>query len=132
MPLLLLFCFSTFNYSNERIVFCGKPIIKISENGVSRVVEEISSKDAREYKVIITAVEDKYFWLTRNNVSLKRILSGAYIYYVAVNGSGYIKVLRNDLKDNLMPYLDETEKKFDYIEHMTMGLKTISYYGQEF
>ena len=101
MLVLLLFFYSTFNYSNERIVFSGKPIVRISENGVSRVVEEISGKDAPEYKVTITADEDKYFWSTRNNVSLKRILSGAYINYVAVNGAGYIKVLRNDLKENL-------------------------------
>ena len=61
MLVLLLFFYSTFNYSNERIVFSGKPIVRISENGVSRVVEEISGKDAPEYKVTITADEDKYF-----------------------------------------------------------------------
>lgn len=119
------------SFINGEVVFMGKPLLKVNEKGVTRSIENISKNDQLEYIVTITMSENKYFWASRNNVELIRVLSGAYTNFIAVNGAGYIKVLRTSLRETLDPYLDKTEKTYDYIEHMSHGLKTISYYGKE-
>ena len=69
-----------------------------------------------------------YFWKTRNNVELILIQSGAFATFVATSGAGYVRVILPDLKE-AASLMDETEKKYDYVEHMLIGLRSITYYG---
>ena len=94
------------SFINGEVVFMGKPLLKVNEKGVTRSIENISKNDQLEYIVTITMSENKYFWASRNNVELIRVLSGAYTNFIAVNGAGYIKVLRTILRETLDPYLD--------------------------
>jgi len=112
----------------EKIVFSGMPKMKISEAGTSRVVDEMSGAKAIEFKCTITKIEDKYYWATRESKEMVLTRSGAFITFIAVNGSGYVRIINPDLKE-MASLMGETEEKFDYIEHLLLGLKTITYYG---
>ncbi len=125
--LIVLFLASPL-YAQEEIVFAGIPVVKISEGGNSRTPETLSKSKAIEYKCTITKMGGKYYWTTRENVELVPISSGAFITYWAANGSGYIRIVAPELKE-VVSIMGETEKKFDYVEHLLIGLKSITYYG---
>jgi hypothetical protein len=121
-------------FAKELVIFTGIPEIKISEGGVSRVVDENLTKDkAIEFKCIITKIDDKYYWTSRENVELIPIVSGAFITYWAVNATGYVRVVKPEMKKEVKKIgamLDDPEEKFDYVEHLLLGLKSVTYYGK--
>ena len=49
---------------------------------------------------------------------------GGYITYVAVNGAGYVKVLKPESK-RAASAVDETAQEFDYVEHLNIGLNSV-------
>jgi len=116
-------------FAQEEIAFTGIPEIKISEGGTNRTPEKLSKTKAMEFKCTITKMDDKYYWTTRENVELIPIQSGAFITFLASNGSGYVRIVNPDMKD-AASFMGDTEEKFDYIEHLLLGLKTITYYGK--
>ena len=114
---------------NEEIVFSGIPVVKISEGGDSRAVEDLKDAKALETECTIMKIGDKYFWKTRDNVELFLVQSGAFITFVAMNGSGYARVIPSNLKE-AASLMDDTEKKYDYVEHLLIGLRSVTYYGK--
>jgi hypothetical protein len=125
---VFLFSFLARAESEEKIVFSGLPIIKISEGGVERVPEKITDSEALSLKCTIIKIDDKYYWTTRENTPMVLIESGAYMTYLAVNGVGYVRVVSPEFK-NLTSLTSQTEKKFDYVEHLLQGLRSVTYYG---
>ena len=128
---LVLICLAfTKSYSQEAedIIFSGTPVIKISEGGATRVVEDLKGAKAIEAECTVTKIGDKYFWKTRDNVELILVQSGAFATFVATSGAGYIRVILPDRKE-AASLMDETEKKYDYVEHMLIGLRSVTYYG---
>jgi len=118
-------------YSKEdaEVVFTGIPALKISEGGVERVVEDINEDKASEFKCVITKKGDKYFWTSRNNIELNRIQSGVFLTFIATSGVGYVRIIPPELKDTAA-LMSETEEKYDYVEHMLIGLRAVTYYGK--
>ena len=57
-----------------------------------------------------------------------QIQSGAFVTFVATSGAGYVRIIPPDLKE-AASLMDETEKKYDYVEHLVIGLKSVTYYG---
>ena len=111
----------------EEIILSGVPAIKISEGGTDRVVENLKAEEASAAECTITKVGDKYFWASRNNVELTPIQSGAFITFVATSGVGYVRMILPDLKEAVaVASADEAEKKFDYVEHMLLGLRSVT------
>jgi len=115
-------------HAQSTVVFKGLPIVKISEGGVSRVPENITRDRAVNVKCIIRKSGGSYYWASRENVKLLRIDSGAFFTFVAENGSGYIRLVNPELKD-AASLMSETETKYDYIEHLLIGLRSVTYYG---
>jgi hypothetical protein len=128
LALLLILIVSNTSFAGEEIVFSGVPSIKISEGGIERTQETLSQPKALDFKCVISKVDDKYYWTTRENTPMVPIESGAYITFVALNGSGYVRVLSPDMK-SVASILSQTEEKFDYTEHLLLGLRSIIYYG---
>ena len=120
---------ANFCHAEEEVVFTGTPEMRISEGGVSRTPESLAKNEAKEYQCIITKIDDEYYWTTRENVELVPIVGGAFTTFIAANGSGYVRVLNPEFKE-LIPSMSETEQNYDYIEHLILGLRTISYYGK--
>ena len=120
-------------FAEQSIVFTGVPEIKISEGGVRRVPETLTKDKAIKFKCTITKADDKYYWASRENVELAPIASGAFITYWAINGSGYVRLVRPEMKGELRKLgavAGDPEKKFDYVEHLLLGLKSVTYYGK--
>ena len=120
-------------FAKDMIIFTGVPEIKISEGGINRVPENLSKDNALKFKCTVTKIDDKYYWTSRENVELKPIASGTFITYWAVNGSGYVRVIKPEMKEEvkrLGAIAGDPEEKFDYVEHLLLGLKSVAYYGK--
>lgn len=114
-------------FASEEIIFTGIPEIKITEDGTQRTPEKISGVKAIEFKCTITKIEDKNYWTTRENLELVPMRSGAYITFVAINGAGYVRIINPEIKNG--PMAGEWES-YDYMEHLLLGLSTITYFGK--
>ena len=112
----------------QETVFSGMPVTKISEGGVERTVEDIKAPRSAQLMCIITKVGDKYFWSTREGKEMVRLASGAFITFLAVDGAGYVRVLLPEMKA-VASLTGEAEKRFDYVEHLQIGLRSVTYYG---
>ena len=115
-------------FASEQIVFTGVPRIKVSEGGVERTPEQVSDQKAKQLKCTITEMDGKYYWATRDNLELIRVQSGAYSTFFATNGAGYVRVIDPNKKD-VASLAGNTEAEFDYVEHMLLGLRSVTYYG---
>jgi len=101
----------------EKIVFEGTPQYRCSTSFDKDVRDKIVGEDQINYKVLITKDENGYLWSSREKRSLNHNLSGIYQYFVNPQGSGYIKLVKNE------------DGSYSYMEHMTSGLQTITYWG---
>lgn len=120
-------------YGKESIIFTGIPELKISEGGISRVPEKLNKEKAIQFKCIITKIDDKYYWTSGDNTELIPISSGAFITYWAVNGSGYVRVIKAEMIAELRQLgamAGDPEGQYDYVEHLLIGLKSVTYYGK--
>ena len=97
--------------------------------GVGRVPETFARSKAVDFACIISEIGGKYYWATRENKEMVRSTSGSFTTYSAVDGSGYVRVLDPDLKE-LAALMSDTEAKFDYVEHLLIGLRTVTYFGR--
>jgi hypothetical protein len=130
---LLILTIASPLFAKEEIVFTGMPEINISEGGVNRVPENLTKDKAIKFKCTITKIDDKYYWTSRENVELIPIASGAFITYWAVNGSGYVRVIKPEMKEEVKKIgamAGDPEEKFDYVEHLLLGLKSVTYCGK--
>jgi hypothetical protein len=111
---LFLLTVSVSSFGSEQIVFTGIPEAKISEGGVERLPEQISSEKAMGLKCTITEIDGKYYWTTRENLELVRVQSGAYVTFLAQNGSGYVRIIDPSMKKSAS-LIGGAEAKFDYV-----------------
>lgn len=132
LPAYFLFLFISYALAEEKasIVFYGAPSVQIIEGGFDRVAGPIEPSKMNSSKCIIEEIDGKYYWATRDRKPLIRYAAGAYITYVALDGAGYIRTL-NPLFDRKLveSLMSKTDLMFDYVEHMTLGLRSITYYG---
>jgi hypothetical protein len=116
-------------YAESRTIFTGTPIVKISEGGSSRIPEKLEMEKVANLKCILSKIDGQYFWASRENTKLLRVDSGAFITFVAPNGSGYVRIINPELKETAS-MMSETEEEFDYVEHLLIGLRSVTYYGK--
>lgn len=109
-------------------VFKGLPTVKVSEGGLERTAEQISRNEAINLACVISKIGDSYYWASRENVELARVDGGAFITFVAVDGSGYVRIVKPELK-SAASLMGPTEEQFDYVEHLLLGLRSVTYYG---
>ena len=129
---LLFFAVAVPLFAKELIVFTGVPEIRISEGGINRVQENLTKEKASKFKCTITKIDDKYYWTSRENVELVPITSGAFVTFWAVNGSGYVRIIRPEMNEEVRKIgamAGDPEEKYDYVEHLLLGLKSVTYYG---
>jgi hypothetical protein len=110
-------------------VFKGRPSVKISEGGVGRLPEAVSRENAVNIECVISQIGENYYWASRENKPLVRIESTGFVTFVAVDGAGYVRILRPEQKTALS-VVDEAAEKFDYVEHLLLGLRSVTYYGE--
>jgi hypothetical protein len=128
-PFLALVVAATDLQAQSRTVFNGVPVIKISEGGLERLPEVLLTEKATNLRCVISEIGGKYYWATRENKELTRRSTGAFITYSAVDGSGYIRVIDPAYKA-AVALASPTESRFDYVEHLLLGLRSVTYYGK--
>ncbi len=109
-------------------VFSGIPSIKISEGGIERLSEDLTRDRAVNLGCVISRIGDKYYWASRENKTMTRAESGAFITFSATDGSGFVRIVAPGMKQTVS-LMGATETKFDYVEHLLIGLKSVTYYG---
>ncbi len=114
--------------AQSRTVFKGSPFVKISEAGSSRVVDSLSRPRAENLSAVVSEISGTYYWASRENKELIRHESGAFITYAATDGSGYIRLIDPLFKD-AAALIGDSEAKYDYVEHLLIGLGSVTYYG---
>ena len=127
---ILLLAFSGSAFAGE-LVFEGYPSKKIEVTEQTSASFDITKSNASEYKVVIEREGENYYWRSRENLQLVRTQSGVYVTYLAANGSGYIRVL-NDAMREMYTLLtdDEKQNNYLYMEHLIHRLGSITYYGR--
>lgn len=111
-------------------VFKGIPSIKISEGGTDRTPESLKRDSAIPLSCVISKIGNDYFWASRENVKMTKFEgSGAFTTFVAGNGAGYVRIIKPEQKTSAS-LMSETEKTFDYVEHITIGLRSVTYFGK--
>ena len=131
ISVLLLFMFSfvpVTSTQNETIVFLGYPKVIIGnsppEDGKTGCkTEYLASKDSIEYRCVIVKRGKRYYWSSREDKELKKTETGMFIVFTRVDGyTDYIKIVKPGLRE-LTGY--------GYMEHMTVLLSTITYFGSD-
>jgi hypothetical protein len=107
--------------------FEGTPILGINEFGVFRAPVELAQEEQATHKVLITKKDDKYYWTSRENRELRKFESEAFVTYWTLDGSGYVRIGNQEWKNKMR--VKYPQYNFDYVEHMTIGLGSLSYFG---
>ena len=119
---------STPTFAQAKTVFAGIPSIKISEGGVERLVEKLERSIAVNVTVVVSEINGRYYWASRDNKELRLSEGGAFNTFTAVDGSGYVRLLNPQMKSAAaLEY--PSAKAFDYVEHLLIGLNSVTYYG---
>ena len=108
--------------------FKGRPSMKVSEGGIERTPEQLAPDRANNLECVIRQMGPSYYWASRENVQLTRVDSGGFLTFVAANGTGYIRVVKPEAKA-AAALMSPTEERFDYVEHVLIGLRSVTYYG---
>jgi len=114
--------------AQSRTAFAGIPSVKVSEGGLERNAETLMREKAVNLACVISEIGGEYYWASRENKPLVRHEGGAFITYIAVDGSGYVRIVNPTMKGPAS-MMSPTEKEFDYVEHLLMGLRSVTYYG---
>jgi hypothetical protein len=113
----------------SKTVFHGVPEIKITEGGYDRLAVGLKPAEAINIACIVSQIGGEYYWASRENKELGRRQSGAFITYTALDGAGYIRVIAPGYKESAS-LMSDAEAKYDYVEHLIVGLRTVTYYGR--
>ena len=109
-------------------VFSGVPSVKVSEGGLERTAENIPRERSADLACVVSQIGDKFYWASRENKLLARVERGAFITFVAIDGSGSIRLIVPERKQSAA-LMSDTESRFDYVEHLLIGLRSVTYYG---
>jgi len=111
---VILLAYTTSLQAQATTVFKGIPTVKISEGGTERNPESVPREKAVHLECVISKIGDGYYWASRENRMMIRVEKGAFIMYVAIDGSGYVKIIAPGMK-RAASLMGETESKFDYV-----------------
>ena len=101
-------------------IFIGTPIARTELTGEQVQRTMLDSSSQSEFQVIIQRDGDRYFWKTREMKELESNRSGIFVTYQAIDCSGYVRI---DSSAN-------ASSPLGYLEHLKLGLMTITYQGQ--
>ena len=102
--------------SISMIIVNGLPLKKDMSDIEGTEQITLKENEKANYRLLITRKWNKYIWASRDNRELIFTQSGTFYNFVEPNGAGYIKVVK-------------AGDKFLYMEHLTLGLKNITYWG---
>ncbi len=135
--LILVILMATLPVAAENIVFIGSPEFRLQHSGTSkgRIEKvEFAHNEKMEWACVIVKRMGKYYWRSRENKELIVVQAGEYLTFSPGNGSSdYVKVRIPYTPDPKLEQLSRLEfdpsAHYEYTEHLTIGLTSISYWG---
>lgn len=100
--------------------FTGRPSVRIDLDATGSKRLELSVEGGMQGECRIVKKGRNFVWASRGNRSLTQSVAGDWVYYISPEGTGYVKVYRGGAE---MPY--------DYMEHLTSELKSVTYWGKK-
>lgn len=101
------------------VVFVGMPKRRSMNQIGNDVSGTLDERESQEYMCMITRKGGRYFWPTRENKEVRRTVSGDFVIFNALDGSGYVKILT------------KFALPIDYMEHVHDKLFTVTYWGEK-
>ncbi|MCG3110855.1 MAG: hypothetical protein MCM46_03420 [Candidatus Manganitrophus sp. SB1] len=114
--LLLLSFFSVRPAAAKTLILSGAPDIQTKSTVEESVRIEMDSVKKKNHRVIIIKDGDEFYWESREKRKLIRSIQGPFTLFIDPTGGGYIKVA-------------PSEGKMIYMEHLSQGLNTFTYWG---
>ncbi len=114
--LFALLFFSIRPAAAKTFILSGLPDIQIKSTVEESVRIEMDSVKKKNHRVIIVKDGDEYYWESRERRKLIRSTQGPFTLFIDPTGGGYIKVA-------------PAEGKMIYMEHLSQGLSTFTYWG---
>ena len=128
IQLLVLFVLLTFPMLGQtQLVLDGTPSSRTSSSDEGSTDETLTEAQKNEFRLLITKLGDEYIWASREQRQLDHYKSGAFHYFVDPTGGGYIKVFDQSVLPDFMK--DPTKPRILYMEHLSLGLQTTTYWG---
>ncbi|MDE0073565.1 MAG: hypothetical protein OXR82_09565 [Gammaproteobacteria bacterium] len=105
------------------LIYSGLPGKRVTMTPDAITEEDLTPDQQQEFRLLIVRDQaGKYFWLSRDMREVIRSDNpGAFTIFHAVDGIGYVKVIRN-------PSL-WGEDAYTYVEHFSSWLNSFTYYG---
>ncbi len=126
--LVALACLSAVGaMAQSGIVLDGVPAVRVDSDGTQTKLTMLKGADRTKSRVLIVQAEGRYWWATRENRELFHHESGVYHYFIDPLGGGYVKVEDPFL---IPESLREPSPKVRFYEHVSLGLTTITYWGE--
>jgi hypothetical protein len=113
----VVFFFITAVSYSQAIVFQGAPFVKNSSSHEETANEKLEGPGQVMHKLTIIKEDDSYYWGSRDKKPLEYKKNGSFHYFYDPLGASYIKIFKAE------------EGKYLYLEHVSLGFKTISYWG---
>jgi hypothetical protein len=98
------------------VIVSGLPIKKDTSDIGGTEQVELSKSERWNYRLEIVKRGDRYYWASRENKELLLSKSGEFYNFVEPKAAGYIRVIK-------------TEDGVLYMEHLTLGMKNLTYWG---
>ncbi len=114
--LLFLSFFSVRPAAAKMLILSGAPDIQTKSTVEESVRIEMDSVKKKNHRVIIIKDGDEFYWESREKRKLIRSIQGPFTLFIDPTGGGYIKVT-------------SSEGKMIYMEHLSQGLNTFTYWG---
>ena len=102
------------------------PTVRVGSSEASTARTVLSEDEQEEFRVVITTRNERYFWISREGRELFHFTSCVYHWFIDPRGGGYVKVQDTSLLPEL---LRDPGPRFRYIEHVTLAIETITYWG---
>ena len=118
--------------AQERSELAGVPTLKVDEGVTERSEVTLAADAALNLRCLIVENNGKYFWASRGNVEMLRLVDTfGLVTYVAVDASGYVRLLTPAIKARYAP-TSRRYRDFDYAEQVFAGLGSVTYFGRRF
>lgn len=113
-----------------KTVFIGLPETGTAFNGTEDAkFLKLTPERAQKLDCVIIKKGDKYFWTSRDNHEVEKNVGGAFITFKRLDRPDYVRIVDPNMKKDAA-LLDKTSQKFDYVEHITINLTGLTYYGR--
>ena len=124
--------------NREITVFVGHPTVRLVAAGTwdesmkgKIQLEKVPTEKKDEFACIIVKRGDKYFFKSRQNYEVTKHFIGAYVEYRRPDRCDYVRIANPSIRGHeLTSALMSSDLTHHYVEHLTIGLTSINYWGR--